>query len=133
MYCKNLLKRQKQTKTVLFCKNKQGYIISLENCKNCSDFIVKRNSTIRKVSNKKICVSQKTYDKVLKRDKCCQLCGNILNLQLHHIVYRSENRILIDDPNNCIMLCEKHHRLVHSNKKYWQPILKEVIKNEYNR
>ena len=129
MFCKNLLKRQRQTKTVLFCKNKQRYIISLETCKNCSDFIVVRNRPIRKVSDKKIIVTEKTYNEVLNRDKCCRLCGNTLNLQLHHIIYRSENKNLINDPTNCIMLCEKHHRLVHSNKKYWQPILKEMIKN----
>jgi hypothetical protein len=25
------------------------------------------------------------------------------------------------------MLCTKHHKQVHSNKHYWQPILKEMI------
>jgi hypothetical protein len=25
------------------------------------------------------------------------------------------------------MLCLKHHKEVHSNKHYWQPILKEMI------
>jgi hypothetical protein len=50
-------------------------------------------------------------------------------LALHHIVYRSEDKKLINEPTNCIMLCKYHHDLVHSNKHYWQPILKEIINN----
>lgn len=38
-----------------------------------------------------------------------------------------EAKNLIDDPNNCIMLCAKHHRLVHTDKKYWQPYLSTLI------
>lgn len=102
-------------------------------CKNCLEFDLKRNKPIKKISKKRITVSKKTYEKVLQRDKGkCRLLSQYCNggLELHHIVYRSENKNLIDEPDNCIMLCTAHHKLVHSNKKLWQPKLKEMIKNE---
>lgn len=131
MYCKNLLKRHRQTRIVFYCKKYKRYIDILLSCKNCSDFILVRNKGIKKVSNKRIVVKEKVYNKVLERDKnSCRLCGTSQNLQLHHIVYRSEDTNLINEISNCIMLCVKCHNLVHSNKHKWQPILKEKIKNE---
>ena len=88
------------------------------------------NKPIKKVSNKRITVTEETYNKVMQRDKYkCRLLDCTCNggLELHHIRYRSEAKDLINEPTNCIMLCNRHHRLVHSNKHYWQPILKEMI------
>ena len=132
MYCKNLLKRQRQFKIVFYCKNYKRYIDYKVDCKNCSDFNLVRNKAINKVSKKRIVVSEETYNKVMQRDKCCKLCGTTLNLVEHHIVYKSEDRKLINEPTNLIVLCTKCHALVHSNKHYWQPILKEMIKNGRN-
>lgn len=86
-----------------------------------------RNNTIKKVSKKRITVKQETYDKVLEICKGhCQF-GNCLkrNIELHHIVYRSESKDLINDISNCIMLCQEHHLLVHKNKHKYQKIMKE--------
>lgn len=128
MYCKNLLKRQRQKKTVFYCKKDKRYIDIFFHCQNCSDFILMRNKPIKKVSNKRIIVTEKTYNKVMQRDKYkCRLCGTPFNLNEHHIVYKSEDRKLINEPTNLIVLCTKCHALVHSNKHYWQPILKEMI------
>lgn len=128
MYCKNL---SKTVSGKLKCKIKKQ-VITLDKCKNCSDFILVRNKPIKKVSSKRIIVTKKTYNEVFKRDKeKCRLCGTSLNLHLHHIVYRSEDKNLVNEPKNCIMLCARCHRLVHSNKHYWQPKLKEMIKNDY--
>lgn len=128
MYCKNLLKRQRQKKTVFYCKKNKRYIDIFFHCQNCSDFILVRNKPIKKVSNKRIIVTEKTYNKVMQRDKYkCRLCGTPFNLNEHHIVYKSEDRKLINEPTNLIVLCTKCHALVHSNKHYWQPILKEMI------
>ena len=127
MYCKDLLKRQRQTKIVLYCRKHKRYISLLSECKNCLDFKLKTNKPIKKVNNKRITVTEETYNKVMQRDKCCKLCGTTLNLVEHHIVYRSEDRKLINEPTNLIVLCTKCHALVHSNKHYWQPILKEMI------
>ena len=131
MYCKNLLKRQRQTKIVLYCRKHKRYISCLSFCKTCSDFEIKRNKPIKKVSNKRITVTEETYNKVMQRDNYkCRLCGTPFNLNEHHIVYKSEDRKLINEPTNLIVLCTKCHALVHSNKHYWQPILKEMINKE---
>lgn len=129
MYCKNL---SKCLNGKIKCKKYKRYINSLLECKNCSDFILVRNKPIKKVSNKRVFVKKEIYQKVFERDKeKCRLkdCTCQGGLELHHIIYRSEDKNLINEPTNCIMLCTKHHKQVHSNKKYWQPILKEMINN----
>ena len=74
-----------------------------------------------------ISVRREVYQEVIERDNyCCRLCGSGYFLELHHIIYRSEDKNLINEPINCIMLCRHHHRLVHSNKKKYQPILKKI-------
>jgi 5-methylcytosine-specific restriction endonuclease McrA len=124
MYCKEL---SKALNGDLKCKKYKKHIKSLEECKNCSDFILMRNKGIKKVSKKRIFVKKEIYEQVYKRDKGrCRLCGNT-NIQLHHIIYRSERKDLVNEPTNCIMLCTKHHKEVHSNKHYWQSKLKEMI------
>jgi len=45
--------------------------------------------------------------KVIERDKCCQECGRIENLQAHHIIPISEDGP--DDPANGIALCASCH------------------------
>ena len=108
--------------------------ITLSNCKNCSNLILVPNKPIKKVSNKKIFVKKEIYQKVFERDKgICQLLDDncLGKLELHHIIYRSESKDLINEPTNCIMLCIYHHDLVHSNKDYWQKKLLEKIKNKY--
>ena len=109
---------------------KQRSIVSLNasECYMCENKEYKKYKPIKKVSKKRIFVSKDTYNIVLERDRAmCRFCGN-KNIQLHHILYRSESKALIDEPSNCIMLCEKCHRLVHSDKKKYQPILLEMTK-----
>lgn len=131
MFCKNLLKRQRHYKIVFYCRARQEYISSLLECRNCSKSILRTNKGIRKVGKKRVFVSRETYDLVFARDKgMCRLADKNCNgeLNLHHIIYRSEDKSKINDVDNCIMLCDYHHRLVHSNKHYWQPRLKELVK-----
>lgn len=128
MYCKNL---SKTLNGKIKCKEYNKYIDSLSECKNCLKRILVANKPIKKVSKKREFVKKEIYEEVFKRDKGrCRLrditCQG--SLELHHIVYRSENKKLINEPSNCVMLCNQHHRFVHSNKHYWQPILKELIK-----
>lgn len=91
-----------------------------------------KNKGIKKVSKKRVFVKKEIYDIVYKRDKQCRLKDKSCQggLELHHIIYRSENKNLINEPTNCIMLCTKHHKEVHSNKHYWQPRLKKIIGKE---
>lgn len=148
-YCKNLRVRRKKGQIYFFCVHRKAVVerncylgcIDRENKKTPKIAVKTR---IKPISKKRVFVSRKTYCTVYERSKDifgvprCQYCGNADNLQLHHIYYRSERKDLIDDPDNCIMLCHrdfsnnKCHRLVHSNKKKYQPILidkmKEILK-----
>ena len=127
MYCKYL---SKSLNGKIRCKLNKTSIYITE-CKTCLNFEPKANKGINKVSNKRIFVTKETYNKVYERDKGrCRLCGST-QIQLHHVVYRSEDKKLINEPSNCIMLCAKCHDLVHSNKHYWQPKLKEMIGGIY--
>ena len=57
-------------------------------------------------------------------NNCCAICGNN-NIALHHIRYGACGRKTY--MGNVIPLCPYHHRLVHSNKRKYQPILIEMI------
>ena len=101
-------------------------------CHNCNEAEYKIAKKINKVSKSRIFVSKETYQVVYERDNGkCRLCG-ASDIQLHHIVYRSQDKSKINDVSNCIMLCGDCHRLVHSNKDKWQPILMEMNKSETN-
>ena len=54
----------------------------------------------------------------------CAICGNN-QIAMHHIRYGSCGRKTY--MGNVIPLCERHHRLVHTNKKKYQPMLIDLI------
>lgn len=143
-YCANLRFRKKKGKIYCYCIHKRSAIEQKE-CFGCLNKEYKKvakmpvKKRIRPISKKRITVSEKTYNIVLDRSKDingvphCQFCGAIDNLQLHHVYYRSERKDLIDNPDNCLMLCHrdfsknKCHRVVHNNKKKYQPILLDIL------
>lgn len=128
--CKNLKKRAKNYKPYFYCTDKKN-VITLDECKNCSNRIFVQNKPIKKISSNKVSVFPITYEDVMKRDEGkCRLCGCTQNLQLHHIIYRSEDKSKINDVNNCIMLCLKCHKLVHTNKKKYKPILQDILNSQ---
>lgn len=68
---------------------------------------------------------KKVYQKTLDLfDGCCAICGSPY-VQCHHIRYGACGRKTY--MGNVIPLCERHHRLVHSNKKKYQPMLIDII------
>lgn len=67
---------------------------------------------------------KKVYDYINEIEPYCQLCGSPYNLHRHHIRYGACGRKTY--VGNIIVLCDNCHRLVHSNKKYWQPRLIEL-------
>ena len=71
------------------------------------------------------------YNKIVEEQPYCQLCGSTNWLQIHHIVYRSENGS--NDKRNLIRLCSNCHKLVHSNKKRWQPFLLNMQMHKYGK
>ena len=129
--CLYLRRRHKKGIMYLFCV-KEGCKgqINAEKCYMCPFKEYKKPKPIKKVSKKRIFVSEETYKKVIERDKYKCRMSSIDEcegwLELHHILYRSQRKDLIDEPTNCIMLCEKHHKIAHSNKKKYQPMLLEM-------
>lgn len=67
---------------------------------------------------------KEVYEYINSIEKYCQLCGSYQNLHRHHIKYGACGRKTYI--GNIIVLCDKCHRLVHSNKRYWQPKLIEL-------
>ena len=57
-------------------------------------------------------------------NSCCAICGSN-QVQLHHIRYGAVGRKTY--MGNVIPLCKKHHDLVHSNKRFYQPMLIDMI------
>lgn len=132
MNCIYFKKRRKNYVGYTYCTIKRSKI-EYEECKYCDKKEYRKMKPIRPVSKKRVTVSKATYGLVLMRDKRCRLCGRINYLQLHHILYRSERKDLIDDPKNCIMLCSECHKLVHSNKRKYQPMLQKLVEKSYKR
>ena len=146
-HCINFRVRSKKGVKYCFCVRRKAEIERNE-CFTCKCREMKKVSKmavktrIKPVSKKRVCVSEKTYNEVLEKSKDifgvprCELCKNADNLQLHHVYYRSERKDLIDEPSNCLMLCHKEfsenkcHKLVHDNKKKYQPILLKMLENK---
>lgn len=61
---------------------------------------------------------------------CCRICGVFVSTPgLHHIDYRSQGGLHV--PENLIVVGwlpghDCHLRFAHSNKRLWQPILRQV-------
>lgn len=69
---------------------------------------------------------KKVYEYINQIEKCCQLCGNTFNLHRHHIRYGGMYGGRKTYIGNIIVLCERCHRKVHTNKKEWMPKLIEL-------
>ena len=68
---------------------------------------------------------KETYKKTIELfNGECAICGSN-QIHLHHIRYGACGRKTY--MGNVIPLCDKHHRLVHTNKKKYQPMLIQII------
>jgi len=54
----------------------------------------------------------------------CRFCG-VRRFELHHINLKSQG--IDHQDHNLIALCGEHHRLMHSNTRYWRPVLLAYI------
>ena len=78
-------------------------------------------------------MSGETRDKIIYKktlalfDGTCAICGNN-QVAMHHIRYGACGRKTY--MGNVIPLCEKHHRLVHTNKRKYQPMLIKMIERK---
>lgn len=71
---------------------------------------------------------KKVYDYINQIEPYCVLCGCPYEEKLnrHHIRYGGLQGGRKTYIGNIIVLCDNCHRIVHSNKKYWQPKLIEL-------
>lgn len=71
--------------------------------------------------------NREVYEKTLELFNCeCGVCGNN-QVALHHIRYGNLRGGRQTYMGNVIPLCPYHHRLAHTNKKKYMPILIEMI------
>ena len=119
MYCKNL---SKSLNGKLRCKlfKKQ---VTLSSCKNCPEFILKRNKAINKRSDK-INKLERQRDKNIIKKGNCGYCGKLCGKLDPHEVFGGSNRKRSIENGFVILLC----RECHSNEK----ILLE-LKKKYQR
>ena len=64
-------------------------------------------------------------------DGVCAICGNN-EIAMHHIRYGGLCGGRKTYMSNVIPLCPKHHRLVHTNKNKYQPILIDLYNKKIN-
>ena len=67
---------------------------------------------------------KKVYDYINKIEPYCVLCGKGYGLHRHHIRYGACGRKTYI--GNIIVLCDRCHRMVHTNKEKWMPQLIEL-------
>jgi len=60
---------------------------------------------------------------ILKRDKCCQICGGNNKLCVHHINYNKDN----NNPDNLLTLCNSCHSKTNHNRNRWLVDCKNII------
>ena len=73
--------------------------------------------------------NKQVYQQIVEEEPYCQLCGSTQYLHIHHIYYRSQ--LGLTTPKNLIRLCDRCHRLVHSNKRKYQPMLLDMQFKKY--
>ena len=92
MYCKNL---SKKVNGKIKCKIKKQ-VITLDKCKNCSDFNLVRNKPIKKVSNKRSKLEKNRFSIFTDNFNQCYYCKRKIKenekLDLHE-VYGGSNRL----------------------------------------
>lgn len=57
---------------------------------------------------------------IMQDEKVCYICGNTLNLHLHHIYFGVGNRSISHEDGCVVYLCQPHHTGndgVHHNRK----------------
>ena len=74
-------------------------------------------------------VYKKTYNIFTGR---CAICGSN-EIQMHHIRYGGLYGGRKTYIGNVIPLCAEHHRLVHTNKKYYMSRLIEIIEKKLKK
>lgn len=63
----------------------------------------------------------------------CFLCGGY-GEEIHHIIPRSEDESLIDEPSNLVLLCKSCHYLVTNVRPlYWKEFFINEVTKKYGK
>ena len=88
IYCKNLLKRSRNLKTVFYCKEYKRYIDYKIDCQNCSKRILKANTPIKKRTAKQNKLEKERFSILTTDFTKCYICGKPKN-EIHEL-FRTE-------------------------------------------
>lgn len=124
MYCKNL---SKSLNGDLRCRLYKRYIISLLECKSCSDFEIKRNKPIKSKTIKQRQIEKARFSNYTDNYNKCYYCGNVGTMDLHE-VYGGSNRLRSIRMGFVVPLCRK----CHSNEKVIN-YLRILIQKEFEK
>ena len=127
MYCKDLLKRHKQSKIVFYCRHDKRYIVSLLACENCLNKDFKRNSPIKKVTDKQKELNKNRFSIFTTNFNKCFYCGKEGKMDIHE-VYGGSNRTRSIKNGLVVPLC----RLCHSNERIIH-YLRIMLQKEYEK
>lgn len=61
---------------------------------------------------------KKLRREILLENKCCQMCGSTLQLEVHHRVRPKGEEELFFDKDNLVLVCEVCHRKLTANETH---------------
>ncbi|MFH1640555.1 MAG: HNH endonuclease signature motif containing protein [Candidatus Omnitrophota bacterium] len=75
----------------------------------------------------------KIRKQVLNRDNfSCALCKSSIKLEVHHIIEKKENILLVFDQNNMITLCKSCHCSIRGREKDYRGYFNDIVANRVN-
>lgn len=113
------LKRQKDISWNVFSKGEKGYASPYQRLEFVSNYMVKNPEKAKEI----VSLPYKLYlthwywwaisQYVKYRNPSCAVCGSTYNLNVHHKVYTNKGREYVTWREDLIVLCNKHHKVVH--------------------
>ena len=116
MLCANLLKRNRNLKTVFYCKEYKRYINYRTDCQNCLKLILRRNMPIKKRTGKQNKLEKERYSILTTDFTKCYICGKPKN-EIHEI-YGGCNRQTSMKLGLCIPICRMCHNKWEIDKEF---------------
>ncbi len=108
----------KRSGCILYFKLKKGWVYLDGKKKNNLQFFKdKYDFNIKSFENRKRWLRLKV-EVFNERGRNCEICKEIINLNVHHIIPISEEPMLSFDKENLMILCENCHIEIHKGDKY---------------
>ncbi len=108
----------KNWKCKLYFKLERGWVCLTREKKDSEQFFKDTYQfDIEEFNNRKKWLRLKDQIHYEKKGKC-EICGSKVNLQVHHILPRSECPCLTFDKENLMLLCGDCHKKIHQEDKY---------------